>query len=102
MREKGYETPFVFTTDSGNLNDYRNIVRACRRYYDTIGVEPKGFHTYRHTFGTLLCRNGIPIQVAASLLGHTDINVTARYYINVSDGEKIDAVESIAALFAAA
>ncbi|MCR4669178.1 MAG: site-specific integrase [Clostridia bacterium] len=99
MQEKGYETPFVFSTDSGNLYDYRNLVRACKRYYDTIGVEAKGFHTYRHTFGTLLCRNGIPIQVAASLLGHTDINVTARYYINVSDAEKTDAVESIAALF---
>lgn len=95
MKELGYETEFVFSTDSGGLCDARNVGRACARYYDRIGVERKGFHTYRHTFGTNLCRNGIPIQTASALLGHEDISVTAKYYVNIASDQKQKAVESL-------
>ena len=98
MSENGYFTEFVFTTDSGNFYDYRNILRACKRYYKKIGVEPRGFHTYRHTFGTNLCRNGIPIQTASELLGHEDINVTAKYYVRVTQEQKQIAINSLAGI----
>ena len=95
MDENGYETEFIFTTDSGGLYDSRNVARGCDRYYERIGVEHKGFHTYRHTFGTNLCRNGIPIQTASALLGHEDISVTAKYYVNVGSDQKQQAVDSL-------
>ncbi len=93
MLKNGYRTDFIFTTDSGEFYDKRNIAHACTRYYKRIGVEPKKFHTYRHTFGTLLCKKGIPIQTASALLGHKDINMTAKYYVNVSVDEKREAVK---------
>lgn len=95
MKEKGYESEFIFTTDSGGLYNARNITRACNRYYDRLGIERKGFHTYRHTFGTNLCRNGIPIQTTSALLGHEDINVTAKYYVNITADQKQEAVDSL-------
>ena len=95
MQENGYETDFIFTTKTGGLYDQRNISRACNRYYERIGVEPKGFHTYRHTFGTNLCRNGIPIQTASALLGHEDISVTAKYYVDIGLDQKQTAVDSL-------
>ena len=95
MLEKGYRTDYLFTTDSGKFYDKKNIITACKRYYKRIGVPAKGFHTYRHTFGTNLCRLGVPLQTASSLLGHSDINVTARYYINVSAEDKLNAVERL-------
>ncbi len=61
-----------------------------------IGVPQRGFHTYRHTFGTMLCNRGVPIQTASVLLGHADIKITARYYINVSLDEKAKAVNVLA------
>lgn len=97
----GYRTDYIFTTDTGNFYDKRNINTACNRYYKKIGVQPKGFHTYRHTFGTLLCSRGVPIQTASVLLGHSDINITARYYINVSLDEKTKAVNALADLMQA-
>lgn len=96
MMKNGYRTKYLFTTDSGGFYDKRNADRACRRYYKRIGVPEYGFHVYRHTFGTNLCRNGVPIQTASILLGHEDISTTAKYYINVSQEEKIRAVESLA------
>lgn len=87
MLRRHYDTDFIFTTNEGGLYDRHNITHACNRYYDRIGVPRKGIHTYRHTFGTMLCRKGIPIQTAAELLGHEDINDTAKYYM-----KKIDSI----------
>ena len=95
MLKNGYRTDYLFTTNNGSLYYRRNITTACNRYYKRIGVEPKGFHTYRHTFGSIICRKGTEIQTAAALLGHSDINVTAKYYINVSLPEKREAVNSL-------
>ena len=97
LRE-GYRTEYVFTTKSGKLYNKKNLSRACARYYERIGVSAKCFHTYRHTFGTMLCKRGVPIQTASALLGHDNITTTARYYVNVSQDEKMQAVNVLAGL----
>lgn len=94
--KKGYRTDYLFTTDSGKLYDPSNVRTALNRYYQRIGVEEKNIHAYRHTFGTNLCRQGVPIQTASKLLGHDDISTTAKYYVNVSDEEKARAIEKLA------
>ena len=94
--KNGYRTNYLFTTDSGNLYDPSNVRTALNRYYKKIGVEEKNIHAYRHTFGTNLCRQGVPIQTASKLLGHDDISTTAKYYVNVSADEKAQAIEKLA------
>ena len=88
MLAKGYRTDYLFTTNTGRLYNKRNARRACDRVYDRIGVKRIGFHIYRHTYASMLANNGVPIQTLASLLGHTDSNITSRYYINVSSDQK--------------
>ncbi len=88
-----YKTDFIFTTDSGGFVDDRNARTACARYYKKIGVPVRGFHTYRHTFGTNLYKNGVPLKTASDLLGHKDINITAKYYIGTGEDEKRKAIE---------
>lgn len=41
-----------------------------------VGVSP---HILRHTFATLLVRNGADVGVVAKMLGHTDLKVTQGY-----------------------
>ena len=91
-----YRTDYIFTTNTGGLLDKKNADTSCQRYYKTIGVEPKGFHTYRHTFGTNLYKKGVPLITASNLLGHSDISVTAKYYIDTPEDAKRNAIELLA------
>mgnify|MGYP000299599091 FL=1 len=95
MMQKGYRTEQIFTTSTGHFYDRRNVGRALDRVYKRIGVPCKSFHVYRHTFGTNLCKNGVPIQTTAKLLGHKDINMTAIYYVNVDMEEKLKAIQTM-------
>lgn len=88
MMRNGYRSDCIFTTDSGEHFDPKNLDRALARYYKRIGVEPKPMHTYRHTYGTNLCKSGVSIETASALMGHSDISTTAKYYINVSEDAK--------------
>lgn len=96
MLRNGYRTSNIFTTSNGTYYYRRNVVRALSRLYRRIGVPYHKFHSYRHTFGTNLSRAGVPIEETAALMGHSDINITAKYYINVDAQRKREAVEKIA------
>lgn len=86
-----YRSNYIFTTDSGEFYNAKNLDVALSRYYKKIGVEPKTLHTYRHTYASNLCRFGVPIQTACVLLGHDSIETTARFYVNVAEDSKRDA-----------
>lgn len=92
MSDNKYKTDYIFTTNQGGMLDYTNVKRSLKRFYQRIGVPNKSFHTYRATFCTNLCKSGVPVQIAAALMGHKSVDVTARFYTFVSDQEKIDAV----------
>lgn len=95
MMRNGYRTEYLFTTSSGAFYDRRNIAHMCDRYYKRIGIPQKKLHTYRHTFGTDLCKKGVALQTASALLGHGDINTTAKYYVAIEQVEKQKAVETL-------
>ena len=98
MMKNGYRTEYMFTTQSGKFYDKHSLRTACNRLYKRIGVTSRSFHVYRHTFGTNLAKAGVPIQTVSNLMGHSDINVTAKYYINVDNSDKQDAIDKITAI----
>ena len=95
MMKRGYRTEYLFTTNTGKLYSQPSIRQACRRFYKRIGVTQRGFHCFRHTYGTRLAAAGVPIQTVCRLLGHSDISVTSKYYVDVSDTEKSEAVQKL-------
>ena len=95
MMENGYRTEYIFTTKTGNFYDKHSLRTACNRLYKSLGVTCRSFHVYRHTFGTTLAKKGVPIQTVAALMGHSDINVTRAYYINVDTDDKTAAIEKL-------
>lgn len=95
MLRNNYRSNYVFTTSSGKLYYKSTLRKSFKRLCALVGVEPRGFHTFRHTFGSQLAANGVPIQTVSKLMGHTDITVTAQYYINISDSEKIAAIAAL-------
>jgi len=85
----------VFQNINGNPLDYRVTTRSLERFYKRNGIEPKKFHAYRATFCTNLCRNGVPIQVASKIMGHSSVEVTAKYYTNINFTEMKEAINKI-------
>ncbi|MGY3765634.1 tyrosine-type recombinase/integrase [Vagococcus vulneris] len=41
-------------------------------------------HVLRHTFGTRLLNNHMPLELVSEALGHSSIAMTERYYVNPS------------------
>lgn len=88
-------TGLVFTNINGMPLDYRVTTRSLERFYKRNGIPNKKFHAYRATFCTNLCRNGVPIQVASRIMGHSSIEVTAKYYTNINLDEMLEAISKI-------
>ena len=97
MLTKRYRTNQIFTTCNGNLYDPRSIRHTLDRIHGDAGVPKYGFHVYRHTFGTKLAAGGVALQTLSALMGHSDITVTAKYYINIPAADKIAAVTIMSA-----
>ncbi len=96
MLKRKYRSEYIFTTSTGKLYDRRSIRHSLDRIHAAAGVSLHGLHTYRRTFASKLAAAGTPLQVLADLLGHDDVNVTAKYYISISTEEKKKAVASLA------
>ena len=95
MKEHQYETEFLFTTSTGRMYDPKSIRTALQRFYDAHGIPRKNPHTYRATFCTQLCRCGIPLEVASTLMGHKSIEVTSKHYAHVKDDAKQEAITNL-------
>lgn len=86
---------YVFVNKYGNPLEYRSTIRSIDRFYKRNGIPVKKFHAYRATFCTNLCKNGVPVQVASKLMGHSSIEVTAKYYTFIDADEMRRAVLQI-------
>lgn len=64
-----------------NLPDPAVINRRLKTVLRTVGLPPNAFtpHALRHTCATNLIRAGLPIELVADILGHSDIDTTRRY-----------------------
>lgn len=55
---------------------------------------PATFHHLRHTYGSLLAMRGVPLQVIAKALGHSDTRMTERHYAHLAPNYVADAIRA--------
>jgi integrase len=71
----------VFPGETGGLLSGWNLVmRHMRPIMLKAKVPAIRFHDLRHTFATLMLRNGVPVKDVAYMLGHSDAATTIRFY----------------------
>lgn len=87
----------VITTKNGTMvsphkiyDTMKRILEQCDIYGTTDIV-----HALRHTFATMLIRNGVDIKVVSELLGHSDISTTIRIYYHTIEEQKHSAVQKL-------
>lgn len=61
-----------------------------RRICLKFGFEPRGTHSIRFTYASLLYRNGIPVLNISKLLGHTNVIMTNRYINDIMPNEELN------------
>ena len=52
-------------------------------------------HIFRHTFCTRLLKKGVDLTTVSKLAGHSTVNMTAKFYIQTTREEKMDAVNRL-------
>lgn len=93
------ESDFVFTTAIGGNIEARNLTRSYKRLLKKASIPYRKFHSLRHTYATKLFEVDVPLKTVQTLLGHSDITITADIYTHVMPEKRINAVEKLNDLF---
>lgn len=88
---------FVFTTTVGTPVDPRNTLRWWYEALDAAGLARRSFHSTRRTAITHMAEAGVPLEVAAAIVGHSSITVTADIYNRVRPKVQADALALVEA-----
>ena len=72
------------------------LKKGCKKAKIEYGrYENFSFHTLRHTFKKDCRRAGIPDNVSEAVMAQSDDNSMSKRYDNVTDRERIDAVNTL-------
>ena len=88
------EEGWVFTDGNGEPVHPHAVYEAFRRIVHNAAVPAIRFHDLRHTHGSLLIKDGIPVKVVSERLGHANIAFTMQTYQHVLPGMQADAARS--------
>ena len=93
----GVEMPkWVFVNAQGQPLDQNNFrKRIFYKVLDAAGMPRMRFHDLRHTFASLLLRQGESLTYVRDLLGHQSIKMTVDIYCNLVPGDNVQAVDRL-------
>jgi len=90
-----HESGYVFTTETGQPVDPRNLLRALTAAANRAGLAGVGVHTLRHSAASALLEAGTGLKTVSDMLGHSSVAITGDIYQHVSDGAAQAAADAL-------
>lgn len=85
----------IFVNNSCSVIEQSNLRKKWMRFLKDINVEYKKWHSLRSSYASLLFLCGADIKTVQELLGHSDINTTAKIYLHIFPETKKEAVNRL-------
>lgn len=90
MGKNGAELIFTHNGNAwGKSHQSRPLMLACKQAQIVPAIS---FHVLRHTHGSLLAMQGVPMPVIAKQLGHADTRMTEKHYAHLSPSYVADTI----------
>ena len=97
LKKIEHKEGFLFTYNEQPLKAKR-IFDFWKKLLNDCNITYKKFHAIRHTYASMLLKNGVDIETVAELMGHSAIAIT-QLYLHSSDNQKELAVKKLDYLF---
>jgi integrase len=85
----------VFNAEDGAPLHRNTMVKQFHARVQAAGIGYLRPHDLRHTYGSLLMSQGVPLKTISELLGHASIEVTADVYLHSLDVQVRDTARSV-------
>ena len=86
---------WAFTDGDGEPVHPHALHQSFHRIVRNARVTPIRFHDLRHTHGSLLIKEGVPVKVVSERLGHAHIALTMQTYQHLLPGMQEDAANTV-------
>lgn len=89
---------YVITTVNHALCAPYNMSKLFHEIQTNAGIPQEsqhGVHALRHTFASMLYRNGCDTKIVSELLGHSSVKITEDIYIHLAQEQKALAISNI-------
>lgn len=87
---------YVCCMRNGEISNARNLTKSLKRLLKKANIDkPVTMHTLRHTFGSVMIRRGVSIEVVSKLMGHSNVATTYGIYIHSIQEEEAKAMTTI-------
>lgn len=91
---------YVCASSNHNVLRLYNLNKTYHRILQSCGIEKTansgfGIHSLRHTFATMLFRNGCQTKLVSKLLGHSDTAITEKIYIHIIQEQEAKAINDL-------
>lgn len=103
-KRRGIESEYIFCSSTGNLLEYRNLLRAFHTAIAKVNeeegcnIDRKGIHSLRKLFCKTLYNLVKDWEKARRIMGHSATSVTQQYYYEMDFDDIEDIAEQMSAI----
>lgn len=84
---------FIYS-NAGKLVDSGTLYKQFKSIMRNAGLDERGIHTLRHTFVSVMYKNGIDVMTIAEIIGDTPETVR-KTYLHIDKSTKMQAVQTV-------